>query len=241
MTAKSKPRSHGPEAHAPRALGEKFTSFKAHAPQAGRAGHALRACVRLSDMSNRKSPAAPDRWIALLRGINVGGKTMLSMAQLRALIEELGYCDVETYIQSGNVIFRAEGRANESAIARNIRAAVERQFDRPIGVVVRRQSDLAAALKANPFPKGDPSRVVIAFCDARPTGRIDPERSPGDEATVRGREVYVNCPNGVARSKFTLDYLERVLGVVATARNVRTVATLAAWGLERPNGVTKGQ
>lgn len=181
-------------------------------------------------MPTRTRATETNPWIALLRGINVGGKSMLSMGPLRAIIEQIGYRDVETYIQSGNVVFRAAGRATEGAIARNIRKAIECRLDRPIGVVVRRQSDLASALKANPFPKGDPARVLVVFCDAKPKGRIDPDRSPGDETVVLGREVYVHCPNGVARSKFTLDYLERALEVVATARNARTVATLAAWG-----------
>ena len=169
-------------------------------------------------------------YVALLRGINVGGSNKVPMADLRALFDALGYPDAQTYIQSGNVVFSA--RAGESALVTAIEGAIEEAFSLRVPVVIRSRAQLAAVASASPFDGAAPTAVHVAFLSGFPTvasvAALDPDRSPPDTFAVVDREVYLHYPNGSGRSKLTLDYLERVLGVRATARNWNTVTKLLA-------------
>ncbi len=177
-----------------------------------------------------RTASRPTTWIALLRGINVGGNRMVPMAALRELFAELGYWDVQTHLQSGNVIFRAAAALKPATIAAACERAIDDRFKAPIRVILRTQRELRAVLKREPFPGADPSRVVVMFCAAAPRGRIDPARSPHDVAVIAGREIIIHCPRGQAGSKLTLAYLEKTLATTCTGRNWRTVTALAAWG-----------
>ena len=169
--------------------------------------------------------------VGLLRGINVGGARKLPMAELVPLLEALGLEDVVTYIQSGNVVFRAPhgGRAKLST---SIEQAIEAATGLDVAVLLRTRSDLARIAGANPFldDGADVSKLHVVFLDGRPAkaaaARLDPDRSPPDELSLSGTEVYLRYPNGSGRSKLTLDYLERTLGVRGTARNWKTVTKL---------------
>jgi uncharacterized protein (DUF1697 family) len=171
-------------------------------------------------------------YVALLRGINVGGRNVVPMVELRALLSTLGLQDVETYIQSGNAVFRAEEH-DTHALAARIERAVAGAFAAQPAVLLRTSAELGRVAHGNPYiSRGiDPATLHVVFLDAKPeTGakeRIDPERSPPDKATLDGCELYLHLPNGAGRTKLTLDYLERTLGVRATQRNWRTVLKLA--------------
>jgi uncharacterized protein (DUF1697 family) len=150
-----------------------------------------------------------------------------------ALFREHGAEDVRTYVQSGNVVFRAA-----TAAAARLGSALEQRLARELGVpvplVLRRAADLARLLRANPFrAQGiDPSELHVAFLAARPTrarlAALDPRRSPGDALCAVGSEVFLHLPNGVARTKLTNAYLDSTLGTISTVRNWRTVEALAA-------------
>ncbi|MDE2989698.1 MAG: DUF1697 domain-containing protein [Chloroflexota bacterium] len=169
--------------------------------------------------------------VALLRAINVGGTKKLLMADLRAMFEAAGCTDVRTYIQSGNVVFRAE-----PALAERIPALVEAEIVTTKGfevpVVTRSAAELDAVVTGNPFlaAGADPTQLHVGFLAEAPTAariaELDPDRSPGDAFEVRGREVYLHFPNGTARSKLTVDYFDRTLGTTITIRNWRTVGKL---------------
>lgn len=167
-------------------------------------------------------------YVALLRGLNVGGHNKLKMDALRAIAERCGYGNVQTYIQSGNVVFSAT--AQESALVAAIEAAIEETFALRVPVVVRSRAQLAAVAATSPFDGAAPTAVHVAFLSGRPraasVAALDPDRSPPDTFAVAGREVYLHYPNGSGRSKLTVDYLERVLGTRATARNWNTVTKL---------------
>ena len=173
---------------------------------------------------------APDTFVALLRGINVGGKKKIAMAELRSLFSSLGFEDVVTYIQSGNVVFSGpDGDADE------ISARIEREITRVFGidpaVLLRTPVELEKIAEHNPYSsRTDLSKLHAVFLDRIPPTRaaaeLDPERSPGDEFTLHGREIYLHLPNGAGRSKLTIDYFERRLGVRATARNWNTLLRL---------------
>jgi uncharacterized protein (DUF1697 family) len=166
-------------------------------------------------------------YVALLRGVNVGGARKLPMKELVPALEELGLEDVETYIQSGNVVFR--GPTGKAKLTTQLEQAIEQRFGLDVTVMLRTAAELKKLVGANPYVD-DVANVHVAFLDRKPAAaavkKLDPDRSPPDELTVVGTEVYLHFPNGYGRTKLGGDYLERVLGVRATARNWRTVTKL---------------
>jgi uncharacterized protein (DUF1697 family) len=169
--------------------------------------------------------------VALLRGINVGGKNRLPMKELAAMFRNLGCREVRTYIQSGNVVFQAE-----TALARRVPAliavAISAAYGFNVPVVTRTAVELGDVASNNPFLKEgtDPKTLHVAFLMDQPgkpgIAALDPDRSPPDEYFVRGREIYLRCPNGVAGSKLTAQYFDSKLKTTSTARNWSTVLNL---------------
>lgn len=182
-------------------------------------------------MAARKPNVPADAHIALIRGINVGGKGMLPMADLKAMFAAARCNDVQTYIQSGNVVFRASD-AVAKKIPKLIAAAIADQFGFEAPVLTRSAAELAAVVKNNPFVRSgsDPKTLHVAFLAELPAktriAALDPKRSPPDEFVVRGREIYLMLPNGAGRTKLTIDYFEKKLGTSFSQRNWRTVLTL---------------
>jgi uncharacterized protein (DUF1697 family) len=170
-------------------------------------------------------------YVALIRGINVGGRNTVPMAELREMLGEQGLEDVVTYIQSGNVVFRSSDRSVTKLAAR-IEDGIGETFGCKVRVILRTPTELERIAAGNPFlrRKADPAKLHVVFLDAKPAARavadLDPGRSPPDEFEVRGSEIYVQLPNGAGRSKLTIDYFERRLGVKATHRNWRTLLKL---------------
>jgi len=138
-------------------------------------------------------------FVALLRGINVGGKNKLPMKELAALFEEAGAGAVQTYIQSGNVVYAGAARAGEK-IAATVEKRIGERFSLRVPVVVRTREAIEGAARGNPFlARGaDPSMLHVMFLAGAPSARavsaLDPGRSPGDEFQVIGREVFCTCP-----------------------------------------------
>jgi uncharacterized protein (DUF1697 family) len=174
---------------------------------------------------------ASKTFVALLRGINVGGKSLISMAELRALFSLLGFEDVATYIQSGNVVFRST-TADEGAVVAKLEREIAGAFAVSPSVLLRTPGELEAIAASNPFlsRKADLSKLHVVFLDRAPAAsaaaELDPERSTPDEFALEGRELFLHLPNGAGRSKLKLDYFERVLGVRATQRNWNTLLKL---------------
>ena len=169
--------------------------------------------------------------IALLRGINVGGKNRLPMKELAALFVDAGCEDVRTYIQSGNVVFRT-GPAGGEEISTVISASILSRFGYRIPVVTRTARAFQEIVRANPFLEAgaEADKLHVMFLAELPDGAhveaLDPDRSPGDEFAVMGREIYLHCPNGVARSKLTNSYFDSRLSTTSTTRNWRTTLKL---------------
>ena len=179
----------------------------------------------MSPLTSREvSVARPTVFVALLRAVNVGGTGKLPMKDLCDLCTAIGFADVKTYIQSGNVVFKSALPADK------VRAALERalakQMGKPVDVIVRDAVDLRRVLDANPFRKEDPAKVIVLFCATPPSKDIAKHAvTPGGEQIVAGRhEVYIYYPEGMGRSKLKLP---KATGI-ATARNVNTVARLVA-------------
>jgi len=162
------------------------------------------------------------RYVALLRAVNVGGTGKLPMTELKAMCVEAGFGDVETYIASGNVVFSSKLGAAK------IKAALEQRLHayagRPVGVVVRSADEIAAVLKANPFPKQPPNLTVAIFLDAPPPkDALKHVKGQQDEQVKLGkREIYVAYGSGMGRSKLKIP-----AAADGTARNINTIAKLA--------------
>jgi uncharacterized protein (DUF1697 family) len=169
-------------------------------------------------------------YAALLRGINVSGHNKLPMADLRALLETLGHEEVVTYIQSGNVVFVSS--ASETKVAGGIARAIKDEFGFDVPVIVRTRAQLQKVVAGNPYLQdgADPSKLHVTFLAEKPTaaavGKLDPDRSPPSEFRVKGREIFMFLPEGMGRTKLTIDYFETRLGTSATARNWNTVNKL---------------
>jgi uncharacterized protein (DUF1697 family) len=169
--------------------------------------------------------------VALLRGINVGGRNSLPMKALAAMVEAAGASDVRTYIQSGNVIFSATSEV-AGRLPETVGAAIVERFGFRAAVVTRSAGELRAIAEANPFLErgADPATLHVVFLAEEPAAErvaaLDPRRSPPDELKVRGREIYLRCPNGFGRTKLTNDYFDAKLATTSTVRNWRTVLQL---------------
>jgi uncharacterized protein (DUF1697 family) len=172
------------------------------------------------------------RYAALLRGVNVGGRNKIAMADLRRILDGRGYGDVKTLLQSGNATFTSE--LTPATLEADIAAAIAEQAGLRVAVMVRTGAELARAMAEHPLGRepDNPSRYFVAFLAEAPDpaaaasfGELDlaPEL-----AWVAGREAYLWCPNGAGDTRLTGAFVEKQLGVAATARNWNTVGKLAA-------------
>ncbi|MBK9696826.1 MAG: DUF1697 domain-containing protein [Propionibacteriaceae bacterium] len=139
----------------------------------------------------------PDR-VAWLRGINVGGNKRVSMAQLRAVAVDLGWRQVSTHLNSGNLLFGAQGPASE--VAAQLSEAIGERLGVEVAVLVREAADLGALLAANPFPEGDPSRVCVAFVDSAVSTQ-QWQRLEGPERPARAPRVPAPRPGDRLRQR----------------------------------------
>jgi uncharacterized protein (DUF1697 family) len=168
-------------------------------------------------------------WVALLRGINVGRNKRVAMADLRGLLDSLGYRDIRTHLQSGNAIFTT-GRASASKLEQEIAARIRADLALDVTVVVRTAEELAAVVAANPFvAKGIPNNELhAAFLAGTPpaakVASVDHDAFAPDQFAFGERVIYLRLPGGVMASRVP-DW-ERLLGLRATQRNWNTVTRL---------------
>ena len=170
-------------------------------------------------------------YVALLRGINLAGRTRVGMAELRRLFTDLGHADAQTYLQSGNVVFTSSSRSPDR-LARDIEKRIADQLGLPVEVLLRSAHELAGVAAGNPFSaeEDDPSKLHVTFLADRPGSRTAKQfAAPAGEPArfaILGREVFLHCPQGYGRSKLSNAYIERKLDVRATTRSWKTVSRL---------------
>ena len=174
---------------------------------------------------------ASPRNVALLRGINVGGKNMVPMRALASIFVEAGCGDVQTFIQSGNVIFSAEKRVLKG-LSDCIAKSIEEQFGCRVPVLLRTAVQMKSVVRGNPFLQTGAAEdslhvyFLAGVAGAEGIAKLDPERSPPDRFAVMGGEIYLQLANGVAKTKLTNAYFDMKLGTTSTLRNWRTVLKL---------------
>jgi len=177
-------------------------------------------------------------YVAMLRGINVSGSKMIKMEALRASFETLGFTNVRTYVQSGNVVFTAKDRT-AAPLGPKIAARIKRDFGFDVPTVVLGGEALARVVDANPFvgKKGvDPAKLHVTFLAEAPGAagldKMQAVSSGRDQFQCLGTSVYLVCPDGYGRTKLNNNAFERALRVGATTRNWKTVTTLAQMASE---------
>ena len=171
------------------------------------------------------------RFVALLRGINVGGKNKVPMAELRALCDEIGFSNVRTYIQSGNLLFVGAGTASEHEA--RLEKAIQSRFGRPIPVIVRSGTKWPAIVASNPFEEAardEPNRLMLCLSKAKPrpdAGQALQERAKdGERVRLTGEALWIHFPSGAGTSKLTPSWIDRMVGSPVTSRNWRTALQL---------------
>jgi uncharacterized protein (DUF1697 family) len=170
------------------------------------------------------------RHVILLRGINLGPRNRVSMAAFQDLLEETGFEDVRTYLQSGNAVVSSTTKADEVAPA--VKRAIAKRLGLDLEVVVRTRAQLAAVVERNPLGRvaTNPKRYQVSFLTTKPprglAAKLEAVAVEAERVVVSGREVYAWHPEGVARSKLWALLGGRDLGVVATSRNWTTVTKL---------------
>ena len=167
-------------------------------------------------------------YVALLRGVNLMGGTVVRMADLKALAAGLGFSSVRTFIASGNLLF--DSSTSEAAVKSALEAAVKSHMSREVGVMVRTAAEMARVAAANPFADQPANRVVAIFLDEPPSAHaLEAAKNVGEERMVLGaREIYVDYPSGQGRSKLAIPAAAK-----GTARNMNTVARLAELAREK--------
>jgi uncharacterized protein (DUF1697 family) len=167
------------------------------------------------------------RYVALLRAVNVGG-FKVSMADLRETAEGLGWSDVSTHLNSGNLLFTTSEKAAKAG--ERLEGALADRYGKPVPALVRTPAELADVLERLPFrgKRYSKGRIQVAFLSSKPKGdaRKRADAFDAEEVVVDGREAFIHYPDGVGRSKLTTAALEKALGVTATLRGPKTVAGL---------------
>ena len=171
-------------------------------------------------------------YISILRGINVSGQKLIKMDALRKMYESLGFHNVTTYLQSGNVIFTSND-IELCQLEQRISLQIEKDFGFDVPVIVFTFDKLKYIIENNPFtkePDKDPASLHVTFLSSKPDNfdpkAIENKKQDGEEISFSDNAVYLYCPNGYGRTKLTNNFLEAKLKVVATTRNLKTTNEL---------------
>jgi uncharacterized protein (DUF1697 family) len=177
-----------------------------------------------------------ETYIALLRGVNVAGQKKLAMSLLKSLLTDLGLMNVQTYIQSGNVVFKYE-KNNGLFLKELIESEIIKKFDFRIEVILRTWDELAKVYHQKPFTEAEgflDTAVYITFIDKNDGGElvklVDDKRFTPDRFEAFGDEIYIYCPGGYGNTKLNNTYFERKLKKTATTRNLNTIRQLLEMG-----------
>lgn len=171
------------------------------------------------------------RWIALLRGVNVGGHNKIPMAELRELCADIGWENISTYIQSGNILFTAPGAM--PTLEKQLAEAISGHFGHRTPVIVRPAAAWPLYVRLNPFPEeseAEPNRVMLALSkkplpdDA--AENLNKYTASGESAVQRTDSLWIHYAGGASHSKITPALLDRLVGSPVTTRNWRTVLAI---------------
>lgn len=170
--------------------------------------------------------------VSMLRGVNLGPHRRIKMDALRNLYESLGFKDPQTYVQSGNVLFKTSERSVASLV-RRIEAGIEQAFGFHADVILRTATEMQSVIARNPFGSRsgiEPGKLLVTFLSGDPTpearAKLAEIKCDPEELRIDGRELYVYYPNGMGRSKLSPAVIERALRISGTARNWNSVTKM---------------
>ena len=170
--------------------------------------------------------------ISMLRGVNVGGQHKIKMQELKAFYQRLNLRDVQTHIQSGNVVFRT-GESDGVRLGRHIEDVIEKELGFRPSVILRTPAEFRSVIARNPFAKRkeiEPSKLAVIFLESDPGKTIREKvlavKADPEEPRMEGRELYIYFPNGMARPKLSIPAIERILKTPSTGRNWNSVKKL---------------
>ena len=183
-------------------------------------------------------------FISILRGINMGGQKKILMSDLKTLYQSLQFKDVETYIQSGNVVFQSDTKYFDIEIAKNIKKVIDKRYGFPAPVIIRRREELQNIISDNPFLKDeniDTKKLHVTFLSDTPVKSNvesieDIDFSP-DKFFIKGKEIYLHIPISYGETKLSNRFFEKKLKVSATTRNWNTVNKIFEASLLSKRGV----
>lgn len=171
-------------------------------------------------------------YISILRGINVSGQKSIRMKSLKELYEKLGFEEVKTYVQSGNIVFRSS-ELNAERLEEKISRQIIKEFGFEVPVMVMSMEQLKKIISNNPLskdPRKEPAYLHVTFLASAPPevrmNMIENKKSEGEAIEVSGKAVYLYCPNGYGKTKLSNNFLESILQVTATTRNWKTTQQL---------------
>ena len=185
---------------------------------------------KFSALRSKREVGSMNTYIALFRGINVGGNNMLPMKELVPVLENLGLQDIRTYIQSGNVVFGSK-TGNIAQLSTRITTAIKKSHGIEPNVLLLDAAALDKAIKGNPYPEAEtaPATLHFNFLASVPPkpdlAGIEKTKTASERYQLKGDVFYLHAPDGIGRSKLALN-MERLLGVAATGRNWNTVRKL---------------
>ncbi len=170
--------------------------------------------------------------LSILRGINVSGQKKIQMTDLKVLYEQLNFKNITTYIQSGNVVFKAENSKN---LNKKIEQKIFEKYNFDVPVIIRTTVEMQTIIEENPFLKRkniDPEKLYVTFLEERPSSdlieNISKINYEPDTFIIWDKEIYLYCPNGYGNTKLNTNFFENKLKVKATTRNWKTANELLA-------------
>jgi uncharacterized protein (DUF1697 family) len=184
------------------------------------------------------------KYISVLRGINVSGHKKIKMADLKILYESLGFNNIVTYIQSGNVLFDSD-KTDSDLLKSTIEKAIESQYDFFVPVIIRTEDDFAELIRINPFSPNDiqeeGTKVLVTFLSEPAAGNssqlLEKYRAASESVNIRENHIYLHCPEGYGKTKLSNNLIEKKLHTEATTRNWKTVLKLYELSKDRQGDV----
>lgn len=169
-------------------------------------------------------------YIAMLRGINVSGQKNVKMEKLKEAFGNAGFRNVQTYIQSGNAVFQCSEK-DPAKVAEKAEGVIEKAFGFRAAAIIRSVGELKKAIKDCPFPRQGTSRIYVTFLstkpEAAPEAEIAKAKADNEQVSLKGKEIYLNFPDGYGKTKLSNTFFEKKLKTTATTRNWNTVMALA--------------
>jgi uncharacterized protein (DUF1697 family) len=182
-------------------------------------------------------------YISFLRGVNMAGHNSIKMPELSVLFKNLGFSDTKTYIQSGNVIFSSADQIPVTDLSAKIENGILKRFNFTVPALIRTLNEILQVITVNPFllqKNSDPTKMAVIFLQSAPSEdqirKVEDINYPPDKFEIIDREIFIYCPNGFGKTKLYTNFFEKKMGVIGTARNWKTITTLAGMAEFRVRG-----